>query len=223
MLLLLLRNLHEYVKSRCSCLKFCNRTVECSPCVCFFMCVWSKLRDIPRLIAKYLSAMCADYLLQTIDAISARKENSSTFLPSMRKNSFQFPGIAVEGSTRLLTPFPLLPLVSAFTLFGRYSSQTTSTLLYGWRNGVKFTKFIFIHIQCCYCYSRIYLFTFSNRVCVQKIYLFAFNGVFLFRDYVFSHLGHVFIHIQRVIFVHIHDSKYSFSIFCAASLRIIRS
>ena len=96
-------------------------------------------------------------------------------------------------------------------------------MAYGWRNGAKFTKFIFIHIQCCYCYSRIYLLPFSNRVCVQKIYLFAFNGVFLFRDYVYSHLGHVFIHIQRVIFVHIHDSKYSFSIFCAASLRIIRS
>ena len=33
---------------------------------------------------------------------------------------------------------------------------------YGWRNGAKFTKFIFIHIHGCYCYSRIYLFTFNN-------------------------------------------------------------
>ena len=106
---------------------------------------------------------------------------------------------------------------------------------YGWRNGAKFTKFIFIQIQCCYCYSRIYLFTFNNRVNVQKIYLFAFNGVFLIHDYRYSHLGDVFIHIQRVIFIHIHDrnmvgemvqnsqSLYSFSIFCAALLRIIRS
>ena len=39
---------------------------------------------------------------------------------------------------------------------------------YGWRNGAKFTKFIFIHIQC-------------------------------------SRLRDIFIHIQRVIFVHIHD------------------
>ena len=33
-----------------------------------------------------------------------------------------------------------------------------------WRNGAKFTKFIFIpiHIHGCYCYSRIYLFTFNN-------------------------------------------------------------
>ena len=86
-----------------------------------------------------------------------------------------------------------------------------------------------------YCYSRIYLFTFSNRVYVQKIYLFAFNGVLLIHDYIYSHLGDVFIHIQRVIFIHIHDrnmvgemvqnsqSLYSFSIFCAPSLRIIRS
>ena len=40
---------------------------------------------------------------------------------------------------------------------GRYRAFT-----YGWRNGAKFTKFIFIHIQCCYCYSRIYLFIFNN-------------------------------------------------------------
>ena len=35
---------------------------------------------------------------------------------------------------------------------------------YGWRNGAKFRKFIFIHIQCSYWYSRIYLFTFNNRI-----------------------------------------------------------
>ena len=33
---------------------------------------------------------------------------------------------------------------------------------YGWRNGAKFTKFIFLHIHGCYCDSRIYLFTFNN-------------------------------------------------------------
>ena len=36
--------------------------------------------------------------------------------------------------------------------------------MYGWRDGTKFTKFTFIHIQCCYCYSRICLFTFNNRI-----------------------------------------------------------
>ena len=41
-------------------------------------------------------------------------------------------------------------------------NETAEGKVYGWRNGAKFTKFIFIHIQCCYCYSRIYLFTFNN-------------------------------------------------------------
>ena len=39
----------------------------------------------------------------------------------------------------------------------------------------------------------------------KEIYLFAFNGVFLIHDYRYSHLGDVFIHIQRVIFIHILD------------------
>ena len=73
---------------------------------------------------------------------------------------------------------------------------------YDWRNGANFTKFVFIHIQCCYCYSRIYLFTFNHRVYLQEIYLFTFNGVFLSHDYIYSHLRDVFIHIQRVTFVH---------------------
>ena len=76
---------------------------------------------------------------------------------------------------------------------------------YGWRNGAKFTKFIFIHIQCSYWYSRIYLFTFNNRIYIQEIYLFTFTCVFLIHDYICSHLRDVFIHIQRVISIHIHD------------------
>ena len=60
--------------------------------------------------------------------------------------------------------------------------------VYGWQNGAKFTKFIFIHIQHCYCCSRIYLFTFNNRVYVQEICLFTFDGVFLIHEYIYSHL-----------------------------------
>ena len=59
----------------------------------------------------------------------ARKLNSSTLFSSVRKNSCQFPGIGVEASTRLRTPFPLLTLVSAFKLSGRYPSQKMSFLL----------------------------------------------------------------------------------------------
>ena len=45
--------------------------------------------------------------------------------------------------------------------------------VYGWRIGAKFTQFIFIHIQCSYinCYSRIYLSTFNNRICIQEMHL----------------------------------------------------
>ena len=50
---------------------------------------------------------------------------------------------------------------------------------YGWRNGGKFIKFIFIHIQCSYCYSQICLITFNNRIYIQEIYSFTFTGVFL--------------------------------------------
>ena len=47
------------------------------------------------------------------------------------------------------------------------------------------------------------------------IHSFTFKGVFHIQEYIYSHLRDVFIHIQRVI--------YSFSIFCAPPLRIIRS
>ena len=83
---------------------------------------------------------------------------------------------------------------------------------YGWRNGAKFTKFIFIHIQCSYWYSRIYLFTFNNRIYIQEIYLFTFTCVFLIHDYICSH---------STSYIHSHSrSKYSFNIFCASPLRI---
>ena len=65
---------------------------------------------------------------------------------------------------------------------------------------------IHIHIQCCYWCSRIYLFTFT--------------GVFLIYDYICSHLRDVFIHIQCVAFIHIHDrnihSAFSAHHFCAS-------
>ena len=59
-----------------------------------------------------------------------------------------------------------------------------------WRWLAKWCK-ICIHIQCSYWYSRIYLFTFTC--------------VFLIHDYICSHLRDVFIHIQRIISIHIHD------------------
>ena len=37
------------------------------------------------------------------------------------------------------------------------------------------------------------------------MYLFTFNDVFLIHEYINSHLRDIFIHIQPVIFVHIHD------------------
>ena len=43
------------------------------------------------------------------------------------------------------------------------------------------------------------------QVFIQEIYLFSFNGVFLIHENIYPHLRDVFIHIQRVIFVHIHD------------------
>ena len=39
----------------------------------------------------------------------------------------------------------------------------------------------------------------------QSLYSFTFNAVIVIHDYIYSHLRDVFIHIQRVIFVHIHD------------------
>ena len=92
----------------------------------------------------------------------------------------------------------------SFYIFFPFASRESR---YGWRNGAKLTKFIFIHIQCSYWYSRIYLFTFNNRIYIQEIYLFTFTCVFLIHDYICSHLRDVFIHIQRVISIHIHDQN----------------
>ena len=88
---------------------------------------------------------------------------------------------------------------------GEYWTKLLLDRAYGWRNGAKFTKFICIHIQCSYLYSRIYLFTFNNRIYILEIYLFTFTCVFLIHDYICSHLRDDFIHIQRAISIHIHD------------------
>ena len=55
--------------------------------------------------------------------------------------------------------------------------------------------------------KSIYLFTFNNRIYIRDIYLFTFTGapVFLIHNHMCSHLRDVFIHIQRVIFIDIHD------------------
>ena len=98
-----------------------------------------------------------------------------------------------------------IPAFSTRDQLWRVLAKGRHLLQYGWRNGAKFKKFIFIHIQCSYCYSRIYLFTFNNRIYIQEIYLFTFTCVFLIHNYICSHLRDVFIHIQRVISIHIHD------------------
>ena len=69
---------------------------------------------------------------------------------------------------------------------------------YGWRNGAKFTS--------------LYSFTF-NAVFIIHEYIYPHsateltfkNYVFPIHDYTYSHLRDVFIHIQRVIFIQIHD------------------
>ena len=61
----------------------------------------------------------------------------------------------------------------------------------------------FIHIQCYYYYSPMYLFTFNKLSFYPKICLFPFYDRFLIHEYIHSHLLDVFIDIQRSISVHI--------------------
>ena len=73
-------------------------------------------------------------------------------------------------------------------------------------------------------HEYIYSHSITEFTPVQEIYLFTFTCVFLIHDYICSHLRDVLIHIQRVIFIHIHDRNiHQFNIFCAQPLRIIRS
>ena len=59
----------------------------------------------------------------------SRKENNSVLFSSMQRNACQFPGTALDDSTHLLTPFPLLLRASAFKLSGTHLSQTMSNLV----------------------------------------------------------------------------------------------
>ena len=101
---------------------------------------------------------------------------------------------------------------------------------YGWRNGAKFTKLIFIHIQCYFYYSRRYLFTFNNYVFIQEIYLFTFNDLILIHKNIHSHFTGC-IHSHSTVYIRSHspskywfnEVQYSFNIFCAPPLRIVRS
>ena len=83
---------------------------------------------------------------------------------------------------------------------------------YGWRNGAKFTKFKFVHIQCSIYYSRIYLFAFNNIFLIHeniyshlRMYSFTFNGLYLFTftiEILVQH-GAIFIpHFLRTPFAH---------------------
>ena len=136
-------------------------------------------------------------VLLSMPVVESRKLLSVTQDPNDRHVILKEPMKAANWHPTL-TIFP-------FCLVWNWIPSVTTPVYYGWRNGAKFTKFIFIHIQCCYCYSGIYLFTFNNRIYIQGIYLFTFTGVFLIHDYICSHLRDVFIHIQRVIFIYIHD------------------
>ena len=59
--------------------------------------------------------------------------------------------------------------------------------------------------------QRLHSFTFNAVIVIHEyIYShsttnFTLNDVFLIHEYIYSHLRDIFIHIQRVIFVHIHD------------------
>ena len=76
-----------------------------------------------------------------------------------------------------------------FTLGSAQPSVTNHACFrYGWRNGKKFTKFIFIHIQCSYWYSRIYLFTFNNRIYIQEIMIYSHLPVYFLFTIIFAHI-----------------------------------
>ena len=63
----------------------------------------------------------------------------------------------------------ILDIWSQWLLTAKIKLGETS---YGWRSGAKFTKFIFIHIQGCDCYSRIYLFPmgfFTDKICSGRL------------------------------------------------------
>ena len=103
---------------------------------------------------------------------------------------------------------------------GTSSAGEKIYVLYCWRNGAKFTKFIFIHIHGCYCCSRIYLF-----VHIQL----SLHSRNIFTN-VFTHIYGMY-RSHSTAYIRSHSrSKYSFStvqysfnIFCALPLRIVRS
>lgn len=75
-----------------------------------------------------LSTVLIISLSLSIDIVwFAKKPDNSILFSSIRRNSFHFPGIALDSSTRLLIPFPLLDLVSALRLSGRYTSHMISS------------------------------------------------------------------------------------------------
>ena len=68
-----------------------------------------------------------------------------------------------------------------------------------------------------------YIYSYSTtNFTLKKIYLFTFNDVFLIHEFIYSHLRDIFIHIQRVICVHIHDRNIHSPFSAHRLLRIIR-
>ena len=106
------------------------------------------------------------------------------FLPSFIQPPTNYPkNLLLTDQHTLTVSYVTHQLTANFLSSLRYLIEDT----YGWRNGAKFTKFICIHLQCSYCYSRIHLFTFNNRIYILEIYLFIFTCVFLIHDYIHSH------------------------------------
>ena len=105
-------------------------------------------------------------------------------------------------------------------MYGNKFSGGKIDVLYCWRNGAKFTRFLFIHIHGCYCYSRIYLF-----VHIQL----SLHSRSIFTN-VFTHIYGMY-RSHSTAYIRSHSrSKYSFStvqysfnIFCVLPLHIVRS
>ena len=99
---------------------------------------------------------------------------------------------------------------------------------YCWRNGAKFTKFIFIHIHGCYCYSRIYShsttkFTFKKYICLHLTTYFSFMNIFTDIYGMYRSHSTAYIRSHSRSKYPFNTVQYSFNIFSALPLRIVKS
>ena len=93
-----------------------------------------------------------------------------------------------------------------FSMVGEMVQNSQSSYSFTFNAVIGFMN-IFIHIQQLSLHSR-------------NIFIITFSGVSLIHEYIYSHLRDIVIHIQRVIFVHIHDrnihSAFSAHALCAS-------